>query len=146
MLIVAGLIGALVGWTIAAVSGFDGVPVGVAWSWPITLVAAAAVLFCIAYVLHQRLQVNRLRIDDRQAVAWLALGKAAALMGVVMAGGYAGFAVRFLAELTIEGPRERVIRSAVAIVGGVLITVAGLRIERALMVPTDDQDDDSGQK
>ena len=145
MLIVAGLIGALIGWTIVAVSGRDGVPIGVAWSGSITLIAAAAVLGCIAYFLHQRLQVNHVRIDDRQAVAWLALGKAAAILGIAMAGGYAGFAVRFLTDLTIEGPRERVIRSAVAIIGGVAMTIAGLRIERALMVPPDDHDDESEQ-
>lgn len=129
----------------AAVSGQDGVPIRVAWSGPITLVAAAAVLGCIAVLLHQRLQVNHNRIDDRQAVAWLALGKAAALGGILMAGGYAGFAVRFLADLATEAPRERVIRSAVAIVGGVVISIAGLRIERALMVPPDDHEDESDQ-
>lgn len=113
-----------------------------AWSGPITLLVAAAVLGCIGYALHQRLQVHKLRIDDRQAVAWLALGKAAALLGMVMAGGYLGFAIRFVGDLQTEGPRDRVIRSLVAIIGGVAITVASLRIERACMVPPDDEDDE----
>lgn len=118
--------------------------VGVAWSGPITLLAAAAVLACLAYTLHQRLQVHRLRIDDRQAVAWLALGKAAALLGMLMAGGYLGFAIRFLDQLDTGAPRERVIRSAVAILGGIAVTLAALRIERACQVPPDDDDEESG--
>ena len=134
---VAALIGALIGWTIVAVTGRDGVPLRVAWSGPITLLAAAAVLVCIAYVLHLRLQVNRLRIPDRQAVAWLALGKAAAVVGALMAGGYFGFAVRFVTDLSTDAPRERVIRSAVAIVGGIGVMLASLRIERACLVPPD---------
>lgn len=119
--------------------------VGVAWSGPITLLAAAAVLGCIAYFLHQRMQVGRTRIDDRQAVGWLALGKAAALLGMLMAGGYFGFAIRFLADLQSEAPRERVIRSVVAIIGGIAITFASLRVERACMVPPDDDDDEHGR-
>lgn len=126
-------------------TGRDGVPIRVAWSGPITLLAAAAVLVCIAYVLHQRLQVHRLRIPDRQAVAWLALGKAAAVVGALMAGGYFGFAVRFVADLAIDAPRERVIRSAVAIIGGVAIMLASLRIERACLVP-DDHDKSDREK
>jgi lysylphosphatidylglycerol synthetase-like protein (DUF2156 family) len=129
------------------VSGRDGVPARVAWSGPITLLAAAAVTACIAYVLHQRLQVERRRIEPRQAVAWLSLGKAAALVGALMAGGYAGFAVRFLTQLETDASRERVIRSAVAVIGGIALTVAALRIERACEVPggDDDEDDQSGE-
>jgi hypothetical protein len=134
------LVGALIGWSIAAITGRDGMAVPVAWSGPVTLLAAAAVLSCLAYFLHQRLQVHRIRIDDRQAVAWLALGKAAALLGMLMAGGYFGFAVRFLGDLELDAPRARVIRSLVAIVGGVVISFAALRIERACLVPPNDSD------
>jgi hypothetical protein len=128
------------------VSGRDGVPARVAWSGPITLLAAAAVVVCVAYVLHQRLQVDRRPIEPRQAVAWLSLGKAAALVGALMAGGYAGFAVRFLTQLDTEASRERVIRSVVAIIGGIGLTLASLRVERACEVPgDDDEDDQSGE-
>ncbi len=139
---VAALIGALVGWTIAAVSGRDGVPVRVAWSGPVTLLAAAAVVVGLAVVLHQRLQIQHRPLEARQAVGWLALAKAAALVGVLMAGGYAGFAVRFLTGLETEASRQRVIRSAVAIAGGIAFTVAALRIERSLEVPGGDDDED----
>ena len=142
MLAVAAAIGALLGWTIGALTGKDGVAAGVAWSGPITLLAAGAILSGLAFSLHQRLQVERSRIDDRQAVAWLALGKAAAVVGAVMGGGYVGFAIRFLPDLQIEGPRERVIKSAVAVVGAIVVTIAGLRIERACEVPESDSDDD----
>jgi hypothetical protein len=58
-----------------------------------------------------------------------------------MAGGYFGFALRFLADLAIEAPRDRVIRSALAIVGAVVVSVGGLRIERACEVPEHDDED-----
>lgn len=124
-------------------TGTDGVPIRVAWSGPVTLLAAGAILTAIAYTLRQRLQVQRIRIEDRQAVAWLALGKASAVLGAVMAGGYLGFALRFLADLAIEGPRERVLRALVAIAGAALVTFGGLWIERACEVPPDDEDDDT---
>lgn len=136
------MIGALIGWSIGALTGRDGVPAEIAWSWPLTLLAAAAALGCIAFFLHQRMQVQRVRFDDRQAVSWLALGKAAALLGSLMAGGYVGFAIRFLGQLQVEGPRERVVRSLVAIIASIAITVAALRIERACMVPPSDDDDE----
>lgn len=146
VLVAAALVGALIGWTVAAVSGRDGVPVRVAWSGPVTLLAAAAVVVCISVVLHQRLHVQRRPIDARQAVAWLALAKAGALVGVLMAGGYAGFAVRFLTALETEAARQRVIRSAVAIVGGIAFTLAALRIERSLEVPGGDEEDDQSSE
>lgn len=144
MLFVAGVIGLLIGWVIAAVTGSDGVAARVAWSGPVALLAAAAILGCVAYVLHQRLQVHRIRIDDRQAVTWLALGKAAAIMGAVMAGGYAGFAVRFLPDIAIEAPRERVIRSVIAIAGAIALMIAALRIERSCQAYDPDDEDPNG--
>jgi hypothetical protein len=144
-LIIVGLVGALIGWTIAVVSSRDGIPLRVAWSGPITLLAAGAVLACIAYVLHQRLQVHRIRIDDRQAVAWLALGKAAAVVGALMAGGYFGFAVRFVADVGTDASRARVIRSLIAMAGGIAIMLAALRIEKACLVPPGEDQNDGQQ-
>ena len=46
--------------------------------------------------------------------------------------------------LDADVPRERVIRSAVAVVAGVALTVAGLLLERACKVPRTDDDEDDG--
>ena len=69
--------------------------------------------------------------------AYTALGKASALAGALVAGGYFGFAVMFLTRLDAAAPRDRVIRSAVAIAAGVVLCVMGLLLERACKVPTE---------
>jgi hypothetical protein len=75
-------------------------------------------------------------------VAFLVLGKASALAGAAVAGGYLGFALMFLTRVDASTPRDRVIRSAVAVVAGVALAVAGLRLERACKVPGLDDDED----
>jgi hypothetical protein len=91
----------------------------------------------LAYVTHQRIQVRRERMDPQRAVAFLVLGKASALGGALVAGGYFGFAVMFLTRLDAAAPRDRVIRSAVAIVAGVVLCIMGLLLERACKVPSE---------
>ena len=59
----------------------------------------------------------------------------------MVAGGYLGYAVAFVARFDAEGPRERVIRSLVAIVGGLALAAAGLLLERACRVPLDEDDE-----
>jgi hypothetical protein len=91
----------------------------------------------IAYATHQRIQVRRERIEPQRAVALLVLGKASALAGALVAGGYFGFALMFLTRLDAAAPRDRVIRSAVAILAGVALCIMGLLLERACKVPTE---------
>ena len=105
------------------------------------MILAAALVGALAYNTHQRIQVRRERVEPSRAVAFLVLGKASALAGALVAGGYLGFALMFLGRLDAAAPRERVIRSAVAIVAGIALCIAGLRLERACKVPRDDEDD-----
>lgn len=69
------------------------------------------------------------------------LGKAPALAGALVAGGYFGFALMFLGWLDADAPRERVIRSSVAMVAGIALCIAGLLLERACKVPREEEDD-----
>lgn len=140
-----GGIGVIIGLLILGITSRDGVAPLVPWTGPITVLVLGLVVGALAYGLHQRLQVHRIRIEPRLAVAWLAVGKAAALVGALLAGGYLGFALRFVPDLTIEAPRERVIRSGVAVASGIGTVIAGLRVERACEVPDDDDGDDTGQ-
>jgi uncharacterized membrane protein YedE/YeeE len=117
----------------------------VPWTGPITVLVLGLVVGALAYYLHQRLQVYRIRIEPRLAVAWLAVGKAAALVGALLAGGYFGFGVRFVTQLSIEAPRERVIRSAIAVACGIGTAVAGRQVERACQVPGDNDEDDASK-
>ena len=119
-------------------------PPQVPWTTPVALALTAALVGVLAYTTHQRIQVRRQRMPAERAVTFLVLGKASALAGAVVAGGYLAFALLFVSRFDAEAPRERVIRSAVAVVTGVALSVAGLLLERACKVPgVDDEDDEA---
>lgn len=141
-LVVAALFGGLAGWLLAVTTAaLDVVPPSIPWSAPVGLIIVAALVGALAWSTHQQLQVRRERMEASRAVAFLVLGKASALGGALVAGGYLGYALSFVARFDAEGPRERVIRSLVAIVGGLGLTVAGLLLERACRVPQDDDEE-----
>lgn len=139
----AGLAGGIAGWSVAKLAQvFDSTPPQIPWSAPLALVLAAAFVGYLAYLTNQQLQVRRVRIPANRAVAMLVLGKSAAMGGVAVAVGYLGFALNFVARLDVEAPRERVVRSVVAILGGSLLCVGGLLLERSCRVSEDDVDGD----
>ena len=146
-LVVAAVFGGLSGWLVVVIANaFDLIPPEVPWTAPIGLILVAALVGALAYATHQRIQVRRERIEPQRAVALLVLGKASALAGALVAGGYFGFALMFLARLDAAAPRDRVIRSGVAIVAGVALSIMGLLLERACKVPTEpDEDADAGE-
>jgi hypothetical protein len=143
-LLVAALFGGLAGWlVVVTANAFDMLPPRIPWTAPVGLVVFAALVAALAWSTHQRLQVRRERMEPQRAVAFLVLGKASALAGAAVAGGYLGFALMFLTRIDAATPRDRVIRSAVAVVAGVALAIAGLRLERACKVPgLDDEDDE----
>ena len=136
-LVVAALFGGLAGWLLAVTTeALDVVPPSIPWSAPDRAVRGRPPWSArIAWTTHQQIQVRRERMEPQRAVAFLVLGKASALGGALVAGGYLGYALSFVGRFDAEGPRERVIRSLVAVVGGVGLAVAGLLLERACQVP-----------
>jgi Protein of unknown function (DUF3180) len=46
----------------------------------------------------------------------------------------------FLTRLDAAAPRDRVIRSAIAVVAGIVLCVMGLLLERACKVPTEPEE------
>jgi len=146
-LVVAAVFGGLAGWLVVVIANaFDLIPPEVPWTAPIGLILVAALVGALAYATHQRIQVRREHIEPQRAVALLVLGKASALAGALVAGGYFGFALMFLTRLDASAPRDRVIRSAVAIVAGVALCILGLLLERACKVPTEpDEGADAGE-
>ena len=145
-LVVAAVFGGLAGWLVVVIANaFGMVPPRIPWSAPIGLAVFAALVGVLARTTHQRIQVRRERMEASRAVAFLVLGKASALAGALVAGGYLGFALLFVSNFDAASPRERVIRSAVAVVAGVALCIAGLRLERACKVPgADDEDEPPG--
>ena len=141
-LLVAALFGGLAGWLLAVTtSALSVVPPGIPWTAPIGLFVVAALVGALAYSTHQQIQVRRQRMEPQRAVGLLVLGKASALAGALVAGGYFGFGINFVARFEAEGPRERVVRSLVAIAAGLALCAAGLLLERACKVPRDEDEE-----
>ncbi|MCW2812060.1 MAG: hypothetical protein JWP61_2518 [Friedmanniella sp.] len=142
-LAVAAIFGGLGGWLVVVTANFFNlVPPTVPWTAPIGLVLIAALVGALASSTHQRLQVRHERMDPQRAVAFLVLGKASALAGALVAGGYLAYALLFVNRLEAVGPRDRVIRSGVAVLAGVALCWLGLLLERACKVPRGDDDED----
>lgn len=140
------MFGALAGWLVVVIANaLDLVPPQIPWTAPVAVILIAAMVALMAYTTHQRVQVRQERMDPQRAVAFLVLGKASALAGALVAGGYLTFALMFLARVDADAPRDRVIKSAIAVVAGVGLAIAGLRLERACKVPGADQDNDLDQ-
>jgi hypothetical protein len=142
-LVVAALFGGLAGWVIfAAASAMSLVPPRIPWTAPAGLALMAALVAVLAYTTHTRIQVRHERVEPQRAVAYLVLGKASALAGAMVAGGYLVYALAFVSRIAAEAPRDRVVKSAVAVVAGAGLAVAGLLLERACRVPEDPDDAD----
>lgn len=143
-LLIAAVFGALAGWLIVVIANaLDLVPPYVPWTAPAALAVIAALVGALAWTTHQRIQVRNERVEPERAVAFLVLGKASALAGALIAGGYLTFALLFVGRWDADAPRERVIRSLVAVVAAVGLCVAGLLLERACKVPKGDDEDDT---
>ncbi|UUZ60806.1 DUF3180 family protein [Nocardioides sp. B-3] len=65
------------------------------------------------------------------------LARACAPVGALAAGGYAGYAVTRLGDAS-ELADQRLLRCAVAAIGGLLMMLASLALERACRVPGED--------
>ncbi len=136
------MFGALAGWLIViTANALDLTPPTVPWTAPAGLALVAGLVGGLAYSTHQRIQVRRERMESQRAVAFLVLGKASALGGAVVAGGYLAYALLFVARLEAAGPRDRVIGAGFAALAGLALMITGLLLERACKVPGDPDDD-----
>ncbi|MBA2549725.1 MAG: DUF3180 domain-containing protein [Nocardioidaceae bacterium] len=108
----------------------------------LALVFLSALLFTLAWGTHRRLHTQLRSLDWNHAVNLLVLGKATALVGALVAGGYLGYAYSFAPSWDSPLGRDRVIHSLLAAVAAALVMVAGVALERACRVPGDDDDDD----
>lgn len=145
-LAVAGLAGGLLGWLIVAtvrlITKADPL---LPWVGPGVLWFIALVLLVTAIVARRRFRTARAEVEPEQAVTFLVLGKTGALAGAIVGAGYAVFALMFVEHLHAAGPRDRVIRGAVAAVAGLVTMLSGLWLERQCRVPDGSgTDDDSG--
>lgn len=134
---VAGLVG---GWLLHSVSVrfSDSAPL-VTWAQPLALVLVAVILGATAYLTWRTVHVHHERLEPQQAVNRLVLARACALVGALLAGGYAGYAVSWIG-IDSDLASQRMWRSAAAALAGVAVVVTSLLLERACRVRSDPDD------
>ncbi len=120
-------------------------PPQVGWAPAVALVVGALVLGVLAWNTWQSLHKRHERMTSDHGVKLLALAKASSLVGAIVAGGYAGYAIAFARSWQTPLGQDRVVHSGAAAVGAVLLVVAALLLERALRVPGDGDEDEHGK-
>jgi len=140
-LTIGGVVGLIGGWLLRRVaeSWWGTAPV-VTWLQLLALLVVVVIIAATAWSTRRSIAGKGERIEPLYAVNRLVLGRACALVGALIAGGYAGYALSWLG---IDGDplaSQRAIRSAVAAVLGLLICGGGVLLERACRVPGDDTD------
>ncbi len=139
---VAVVVGAGLGWSLfTALDRFTGdvpqVPLAVT-----AVIAVLAGVVCVQAVLtHRTIQVRRLPIPVRRAVALVAFGKACLLGGTVLVGGYAAVATFLARRLELNLPRELLLGPVVAILASAALAVAGAFLERSCRIPGPPKED-----
>lgn len=141
-LAVAGALGFVAGAAVRPlVDRAGGIPPTVPWSAVVTLLFLAAVLGALAWGTYRTLHVRQEPVEPSRGVALLVLAKASAVAGALVAGAYLGFGLSFVDSWEVALPRQRVVRSAVAMLSAVAVVVAALLLERACRVPIDPEDE-----
>lgn len=119
----------------------DGEVPRISWVAAVLLALLAAMVGWLAWSTYQSLHKKRERMTSPHAIRMLAFAKACIIGGALIGGYYAGFAVAHVDAWYSELGRERVIYSAAAAVGAVLLVVAAAFLERACELPEDDDED-----
>ena len=129
-----GVVGLVGGWLLHPLSEeVRGQALLVQWVQPAALLLLAVAVGITAWHTWRAVQVRHERLEPHRAVNRLVLGRAAALVGALVAGGYAGYAVSWLGS-EAELADQRMLRSAVAALAGGLVVLGGLVLERACRV------------
>jgi xanthosine utilization system XapX-like protein len=146
-LAIVGLIGLAVGGVIRPlIERGNGVAPTVPWAASMTLAFLAAVLGGLAWTTYRTIHQHRRRIEPQRAVNLLVFGKASALAGAAVAGGYLGYALSWIDSADDAAlPRERLVHSLVACAAAAAVMAGGLLLERACRVPGDGDEGESGE-
>lgn len=135
VLAIAASIGLLGGWSARLVPLRTGrAEPDVSLSAVLLLLLATAILATTAALTRRVVRRERSRLAHHRAVNRLLLGKASAVVGALLLGGYLGYAV---AQLGVENPAAttRLWRSALAALSAAAMTAAALFLEHACRIP-----------
>jgi uncharacterized protein DUF3180 len=112
------------------------------WAAPVGLGAIAVAVLSSTVALRRRMSG---RPGTKPAhpigIARMAvLGKTSCHVGAVLGGGYAGYLLLLLPDLSLTARRDRALIAGLAVLASLVLTAAGLLLERACRVPpTDDE-------
>jgi Protein of unknown function (DUF3180) len=138
--VVALCVGLVAGWLVRRVASYVGASAPlVTWTQAGVLFLAAAILGLLAWHTRRALDGEHERPEPHRLVNRLVLARASALVGALVAGGYLGYALSWLGD-GAEMADDRAVRAMLAGLGGLLVLVMSLLLERACRVPgADDQ-------
>jgi hypothetical protein len=129
------LVGLVLGWLLRSVSAaVNGTAPTVGWLPVLALLFVAAVVGAVAWATHRQLHRHHQRLEPHRAVNRLVLGKACALAGALVSGGYLGYALSWVGLSDAELAHQRLIHALVGGLAGALLVVASLLLERACRV------------
>lgn len=133
-----GLAAAVVVWALTRVwATADPSLLDVPWPAAVLLALLAVAIFIAAGTLRGRLRGDpgRQPVPPLGAARFAVLGKTASHAGALLAGGYAGFGLYVLPELTSGVRSDRVIGAAATTVAALLLVAAGIVLERVCRLP-----------
>lgn len=140
MLAVWAIVGLVGGWLVhPGVERFGGTAPVVSWLQPLAVLLVAGILAYTAYSTGRMLRHGPGQLLPHQAVNRLVLARACAFVGALALGGYLGYALSWVGN-PAELADERIVRSAAAGFGGLLVVVTALLLERACRVSSDDDE------
>lgn len=134
------LVGLVLGWLVrpVAVRASGSAPT-VSWLPVLVLLFVAIFVGSVAWSTYRLLHRRHGRLEPHRAVNRLVLGKACALTGALVAGGYFGYALSWVGLTDAALARQRVLHSVLAGLAAVALVTGSLLLERACRVGKDER-------
>lgn len=136
-LVLVGVVGLVVGWSLRLLALRLGYAEPDVSGLSLALLAfVALILGSVAWLTRRAVRRDRTRLAHHAAVNRLVLGKACALVGALLLGGFLGYAV---AQLGVGDPAAttRLWRSGLGALGAGAVLATALLLEHACRVPGD---------
>ncbi len=125
-----GIVGLVAGWLFRRLLHAAGQTPLLSWGQPLALLVAGLVLGGVAVWTWRQIHLTDQWLEPRLAVNRLVLGRACALVGVLVCGAYAGVFVSWLGDQSSLASQQ-LVRSASAALAAGLVVGASLLLERA---------------
>lgn len=137
----AGIVGVAFGWVAHRIwdHAYGSPAPLVSWLQPVSLSVIGGLLLLLARITRKQVTEGHL-LEPQKAVNRLVLGRAGALAGGVVAGGYLGYAISWLGYSGDPLAGQRIWLSLASAAAAVLVVVGGLLLERACRIDPPEPD------